>query len=100
MAGGWTGPKAPPVRLLPTTVHVRELPAPPPDGELRVAIGLDEKMLQPVWHDFGTTPHLLVFGDTESGKTNMLRLVARSIAGRFWAGRRADSPRRSETAAG
>ncbi len=32
-----------------------------------------------VWHDFSTTPHLTVLGDTESGKTNLLRLVARAV---------------------
>ena len=32
-----------------------------------------------MWHDFSTTAHLTVLGDTESGKTNLLRLVARAV---------------------
>jgi S-DNA-T family DNA segregation ATPase FtsK/SpoIIIE len=78
---GWSGPAAPAVRLLPDELAVTELPA--PEGDLRVAIGWDEQRLEPVWHDFATTPHLAVFGDTETGKTNLLRLFARAITERF-----------------
>jgi S-DNA-T family DNA segregation ATPase FtsK/SpoIIIE len=77
----WPGNRAPGVRLLPGTLPYRELP--PPDGDLRVCLGVDEQRLQPVWHNFETTPHLLTFGDNETGKTNLLRLVIRSIIGRY-----------------
>ncbi len=77
VADNWQGPKAPPVRLLPARLSVDELP--PPEGRLKVALGWNETQLAPVWHDFATTPHLTVLGDTESGKTNMLRLVARAV---------------------
>jgi S-DNA-T family DNA segregation ATPase FtsK/SpoIIIE len=77
----WSGPAAPPVRLLPDELPVTELPS--PDGDLRVAIGWDEQRLAPVWHDFATTPHLVVFGDTETGKSNLLRLFCRAITERF-----------------
>jgi DNA segregation ATPase FtsK/SpoIIIE, S-DNA-T family len=79
----WSGPTAPQVRLLPERLHVRELPGVPPEGELRVPYGLDERLLQPVWHDFETTPHLFAFGDTETGKTNLIRLMAEAITSRF-----------------
>ncbi|ONI89902.1 type VII secretion protein EccCb [Actinosynnema sp. ALI-1.44] len=36
----------------------------------------------PVHVDFGTDPHLVVFGGGESGKTNLLRTVVRAIAQR------------------
>ncbi|MFD0786224.1 FtsK/SpoIIIE domain-containing protein, partial [Micromonospora azadirachtae] len=39
--------------------------------------------MQPVWHDFGDVPHLTVLGDTESGKTNMLRHLARAVMARY-----------------
>ncbi|NJC72027.1 type VII secretion protein EccCa [Planosporangium thailandense] len=81
IAEAWSGPGAPPVRLLPPVLPLAELPA--PDGDLRVPLGWDEARLQPVWHDFGQHPHLMVFGDSETGKTNLLRLVARAVAGRF-----------------
>lgn len=36
-----------------------------------------------VWHDFSANPHMIVVGDTESGKTNLLRLAAQSIMARY-----------------
>ncbi|WKU05737.1 type VII secretion protein EccCa [Micromonospora sp. HUAS LYJ1] len=73
----WNGPPAPGVRMLPTQLPVESLPAPEP--AFRVCLGRDEQRLAPVWHDFLTTPHLLVFGDNETGKSNLLRLVLRAI---------------------
>ncbi|WP_416901392.1 type VII secretion protein EccCa [Micromonospora echinospora] len=73
----WTGPPAPGVRLLPTQLPVESLPVPEP--AFRVCLGRDEQRLAPVWHDFMTTPHLLVLGDNETGKSNLLRLVLRAI---------------------
>ena len=72
----WDGPAAPAVRMLPTTISVRELP---PGEGIRVPLGVEENELAPFWHDFDTHPHLIVVGDTESGKTNLLRHIARSI---------------------
>jgi S-DNA-T family DNA segregation ATPase FtsK/SpoIIIE len=77
----WRGPVAPPVRMLPAVLPVESLPAPQP--EFRVVLGQDEQRIAPVWHDFMATPHLLVFGDSETGKTNMLRLVLRAIQQRY-----------------
>jgi S-DNA-T family DNA segregation ATPase FtsK/SpoIIIE len=56
---------------------------PRPEGDLKICLGQDEQRLWPVWHDFEATPHLLVFGDNETGKTNMLRLAIRSILARY-----------------
>jgi len=74
---GWEGPVAPAVRMLPDRLPVEQLP--PPEGKVRVPLGWSEAELAPVWHDFSTLPHLTVLGDTESGKTNVLRLIARAI---------------------
>ncbi|MFC9915052.1 type VII secretion protein EccCa [Streptomyces sp. NPDC059862] len=80
----WQGPSAPPVRTLPSRLPVRALPGPERQGPaLRVAIGLDEEQLAPVWHDFSRTPHLMAVGDTESGKTNLLKLFVRAIVERY-----------------
>ncbi|WP_329167051.1 type VII secretion protein EccCa (plasmid) [Streptomyces sp. NBC_01717] len=73
----WTGPSAPPVRMLPSRVEVSELPT--PEGDLRIAIGLEENELAPVWHDFSENPHMIVVGDTECGKTNLLKVLAKGI---------------------
>jgi DNA segregation ATPase FtsK/SpoIIIE, S-DNA-T family len=77
----WAGPPAPPVRMLPATLRASDLPA--PDGNLRVPLGLEEERLSPVWHDFAENPHMVVVGDTECGKTNLLRLVAKAITSRY-----------------
>ncbi|QYN23803.1 type VII secretion protein EccCa [Amycolatopsis sp. DSM 110486] len=77
----WPGRKAPAVRMLPNTLPISELPR--PDGDLRIALGQDEQRLLPVWHNFEATPHLLTFGDNETGKTNLLRLVIRSVLARY-----------------
>ncbi|MEU2336361.1 type VII secretion protein EccCa [Streptomyces sp. NPDC013172] len=79
----WTGPRAPGVRLLPTRLDARRLPAPADSRDLRFCLGWDEQRLAPVWHDFGATPHLLVYGDGETGKTNALRLAIRAITARY-----------------
>lgn len=77
----WTGPGAPGVRLLPGRLPVEQLP--PAEGDLRICLGLDEQRLEPVWHDFSATGHLMVFGDDETGKTNALRLAIRGITDRY-----------------
>ncbi|WP_017574390.1 type VII secretion protein EccC [Nocardiopsis kunsanensis] len=77
----WDGPPAPPVRLLPLSLPASDLP-PAEDGP-KIALGLEERRLEPFWHDFSVLPHLLVVGDTESGKTNLLRLVTRTIRDRY-----------------
>jgi len=74
----WSGARAPQVRLLPLKLPMRELPARSGTNQ-RYAIGLDEQRLAPVWHDFNATGHLMVFGDDETGKTNLLRVLLRSI---------------------
>ncbi|MFI0216912.1 type VII secretion protein EccCa [Streptomyces lydicus] len=81
VAAFWTGAAVPGIRLLPTHLAVERLPA-PEDGP-RVCVGWDEQRLQPVWHDFSHTPHLMVFGDGETGKSNALRLMARAITSHF-----------------
>lgn len=79
--GAWDGPRAPAVRMLPAILPAAGLPE--PDGDLRVPFGIEENELGPVRHDFEATPHLLVVGDTESGKTNLLRLFTQAIVERY-----------------
>ncbi|MGW5648615.1 type VII secretion protein EccCa [Saccharopolyspora sp. NPDC003752] len=77
VADNWDGPEAAQVRMLPSVLDAADLPA--PEGKLRVALGLGESDLQPVWHDFNQQPHLTVLGDNASGKTGLLRLIADAI---------------------
>ncbi|WP_433870164.1 type VII secretion protein EccCa [Saccharopolyspora sp. CA-218241] len=81
MRAFWPGRTAPPVRMLPTRLLAADLPA--PQQQFRMALGHDEQRLQPVWHDFFTHPHLMVLGDSATGKTNLLRLALRSIRQRY-----------------
>jgi DNA segregation ATPase FtsK/SpoIIIE, S-DNA-T family len=77
----WSGPPVPEVRMLPTRLPASALPA--PEGAMRVCLGLDEKRLEPVWQDFAQVPHLMVFGDEDTGKTAALRLVVDAITARY-----------------
>jgi S-DNA-T family DNA segregation ATPase FtsK/SpoIIIE len=79
IATGWPMRRAaPPVRQLPARISVADLPR----GEAghALAVGISEQDLAPVYLWPATDPHFLVFGDTESGKTNILRVLARRIA--------------------
>jgi S-DNA-T family DNA segregation ATPase FtsK/SpoIIIE len=48
-----------------------------------VAFALDENDLEPVFLDFDQDPFLLVFGESESGKSNLLRLLIRQLTQRY-----------------
>jgi ESX secretion system protein EccC len=78
---GWRGPRAPQLRLLPTMLALAQLPA--PAGERRIPLGIAEADLAPVYADFQADAHFLAFGDTESGKTGLLRLLAHGICARY-----------------
>lgn len=80
----WTGPTAPRVRLLPAVLPYRELPTPEQDGDRRdIPVGISEATLSPVYLDFAADPHLLVLGDSESGKTSFLETLGHQIASRY-----------------
>ncbi|MEV5957692.1 type VII secretion protein EccCa [Streptomyces sp. NPDC051987] len=76
----WSGPKAPSVRLLPAELpHARLLGMVPPElTGIPYAVAEDD--LAPVYTEFDAEPHFLVFGDSASGKSNLLRVLATGIA--------------------
>ncbi|WP_188191144.1 type VII secretion protein EccCa [Nonomuraea sp. SYSU D8015] len=78
----WQGPKAPPVRLLPSLLPAAAMPGPELTGPHRIAIGIDEDALSPVTLDFETDPHFIVFGDNECGKSNVLKLIMEGVVAR------------------
>ncbi|MGW2212777.1 type VII secretion protein EccCa [Streptomyces sp. NPDC001781] len=80
---GWAGPAAPTVRLLPRKLPADQLPKGFEFPQAGIAIGIDEADLEPVFVDLDTDPFFLVFGESESGKTNLLRLIAKQIAERY-----------------
>jgi S-DNA-T family DNA segregation ATPase FtsK/SpoIIIE len=83
VAQGWSGPVAPPVRMLPTLVPYAQLPGPTDQEQPGLPLGLSELDLRPVYLDPSAEPFLLIFGDVESGKTAALRVLARAIADRY-----------------
>ncbi|MDB1090328.1 type VII secretion protein EccCa [Streptomyces sp. ACA25] len=79
----WSGPTAPPVRVLPARLTGGKLPGPATEPK-KVPLGLDQSGLRPVLLDlFRHDQHLVVFGDSECGKTNLLRLIARGLIERY-----------------
>ncbi|GAA1658964.1 type VII secretion protein EccC [Mycolicibacterium murale] len=75
--------EAPRVRMLPHDVDLEAITAAAAAagalGRNKVAIGVSESELAPVVLDFDVQPHLVVFGDSECGKTGLLRTVATGL---------------------
>jgi S-DNA-T family DNA segregation ATPase FtsK/SpoIIIE len=104
IVAGWAGPRAPAVRLLPAALPHADLlaaaalQAPTAASTHRAAggamatsgipraaeipFGIAEDDLGPVAADFAAEPHFVVFGDTASGKSNLLRVLADGIVRR------------------
>ncbi|WP_410574162.1 type VII secretion protein EccCa [Amycolatopsis sp. cmx-4-61] len=84
--GAWRGRVAPQVRLLPELITYEEvLKLDSARDSKLIPIGVNEEDLQPVYLDFNAEPHFYAFADGESGKTNLLRQIARGISERYTA---------------
>ncbi|WP_216210444.1 type VII secretion protein EccCa [Amycolatopsis aidingensis] len=80
----WKGRHAPQVRLLPEQMPYGELLAQDHYRNSKlIPIGVNEDELAPVYLDFEAEPHFIAFADGESGKTNLLRQIARGIMDRY-----------------
>lgn len=85
----WAGEAAPPVLMLPEVVATPQ--AAPANGTNGAnadtpgaPIGLEEFRLDTVYLDLiGAGPHAIIFGDGESGKTNLLRVLAHGLQQRY-----------------
>jgi DNA segregation ATPase FtsK/SpoIIIE, S-DNA-T family len=82
VAVAWQGEPAPRVRLLPEAFPAAALPGVAQTGK-KIPFGVDESTLSPVLLDFSADAHFLAFGDTECGKSNLLRLLAESVVERY-----------------
>ncbi|MFF4606006.1 type VII secretion protein EccCa [Streptomyces sp. NPDC001339] len=79
----WCGEVAQPVRVLPHLLEPHLLPGTVAEPQ-RVPIGLDQTALDPVLLDlFQHDQHLLVLGDSECGKTNLLKTIAGGLIERY-----------------
>jgi ESX secretion system protein EccC len=74
----YSGVSAPQVRLLPTDLDPAAV-APLHRGGEQLVIGQREDDLAPVVVDFAEHPLMMVFGDTKSGKTTLLRHLIRTV---------------------
>ncbi len=80
--------QAPPVRVLPSRIHLRELdPNPPgPDADYRarwtIPLGVREADLTVAHNHMYNSPHQLIFGAAKSGKTTIAHAIARAICAR------------------
>ncbi|MBO3681877.1 type VII secretion protein EccCa [Streptomyces sp. NEAU-YJ-81] len=83
VSAAWSGPPAPRVRLLPRKLRADELPKGFEYPQHGIAIGIDETNLEPVFIDFDTDPFFVIFGESESGKTSLIRLIAKQIIERY-----------------
>ncbi|MER5210872.1 type VII secretion protein EccCa [Streptomyces sp. NPDC002838] len=79
----WQAPGAPEVRLLPREFPAEQLPPGHRFPRRGVAFALDEDNLEPVFVDFEQDPFFLVFGESESGKSNLLRLLIKQVTERY-----------------
>ncbi|MFF8732808.1 type VII secretion protein EccCa [Streptomyces sp. NPDC015171] len=79
----WQAPGAPKVRLLPRQLEAVQLPPGDRFRQRGVAFALDEENLEPVFVDFDQDPFFLVFGESESGKSNLLRLLIKQLTLRY-----------------
>lgn len=79
VAAAWTGPAGPKLRLLPERIDLDEVRGLAGPDDRRILLGINEKELAPVGIDTDTEPHLLIFGDGQSGKSSVLRAYAKEI---------------------
>ncbi|UFQ15325.1 MULTISPECIES: type VII secretion protein EccCa [Streptomyces] len=82
LRASWHGELAAPVRVLPTMLPAAKLPSPTAEPS-RLPLGVDQDALAPAHLDlFGSDQHLLVLGDNECGKTNLLKLITQQLIDR------------------
>ncbi|MGW0707037.1 type VII secretion protein EccCa [Streptomyces sp. NPDC002643] len=79
----WQQPGAPEVRLLPREFPATQLPPGDRFPNSGVSFALDEDNLEPVFVDFEQDPFFLIFGESESGKSNLLRLLIKRLTERY-----------------
>lgn len=79
----WQQPGAPEVRLLPREFPASQLPPGNRFPNRGISFALDEDTLEPVFVDFDQDPFFLIFGESESGKSNLLKLLIKRLTERY-----------------
>jgi S-DNA-T family DNA segregation ATPase FtsK/SpoIIIE len=84
-ARAWAGPAAPPIRMLPDDLLLDELPDELDEPEL-LPFGLRQDSLRPALLDLASRDqHLLVLGDSGSGRSTLLRTLITALTDRHTA---------------
>lgn len=92
ITASWKGPKAPPIRVMPSVVALFELlssvEASPAktrtfSDPLSVPLALDFSDLAPLWIDLNMGPNFLIVGPAQSGKTSLLQTWLIALAQQF-----------------
>ncbi|WP_367041378.1 type VII secretion protein EccCa [Streptomyces sp. Je 1-332] len=82
LRASWHGELAAPVRVLPTALPATKLPSLTAEPS-RIPLGVDQDALAPALLDLtGQDQHLLILGDNECGKTNLLKLITGQLIDR------------------
>ncbi|GGV58384.1 type VII secretion protein EccC [Streptomyces longisporoflavus] len=82
LRASWHGELAAPVRVLPTALPAAKLPSVTAEPS-RIPLGVDQDALAPAFLDLtGQDQHLLILGDNECGKTNLLKLITGQLIDR------------------
>ncbi|MFC6343192.1 type VII secretion protein EccCb, partial [Nocardioides hankookensis] len=81
VSAAWSGPAGPKLRLLPERISLDDVRALGAEsaGARDLLLGINEKDLGPIGLDVDAEPHLLIFGDGQSGKSGVLRAYAQEI---------------------
>ena len=79
VSAAWRGPQGPKLRLLPDRIDLDALVAAAPADDKRLLLGINEKELASVGLDPDAQPHLLIYGDGQSGKSATLRTYLREV---------------------
>ena len=84
IGAGWGGRAAPPIKMLPAAIHVRELGQAAATDEPGALVGVGERDLEPVRLDLlNGDHHCIAIGDAGAGKSAFLRTWMRGIAARY-----------------
>ncbi|WP_239073789.1 type VII secretion protein EccCa [Cellulomonas denverensis] len=79
LRAAWTGPAGPRLRLLPERIDLEQVRAQAGSQDRRLLLGVDEAGLAPFGLDPVAEPHLYAFGESDSGKSTLLRGLAAEV---------------------